>query len=111
MQTLKNLAFFLVAIGLIVSLTKNIFEYRHKQEFYTLYEKQLQNEQKHNKKLKSSIAQSSDYFTVEEVIREKLNKTKPGEYVIVMPNNNQITQSASQPTKPTYRQWIDLFFY
>lgn len=111
LQSLKNVAFFLIAAGLVISLTNNIFQYHKRRQVFTLYQNQLLQEQKQNKKLKSQVAQSRDYFTVEETIREKLNKTKPGEYVIIMPNSNQIGQSVSQHTKPTYRQWLELFFY
>ncbi|OGK15200.1 hypothetical protein A2690_00280 [Candidatus Roizmanbacteria bacterium RIFCSPHIGHO2_01_FULL_39_12b] len=110
-QTIKNIAFFFVAAALIASLTNSLNEYRKKQNFYNTYEKQLQNERVTNKKLKSKIAQSRDYFIIEEIIREKLNKTKPNEYIIIMPPPKQVAQSISQHTKPTYRQWMDLFFY
>lgn len=110
LQILKNVTFFTIAIGLIISLSKNILEYHTRRQVFVQYEKQLQEQRDQNKKLRMAIAQSRDYFAVEEVIREKLNKTKPGEYVILMPSSPQTSQSASQQNKPTYRQWFDLFF-
>lgn len=110
-KIIKNSAFFIVAIALIVSLTNNLNEYRKKQEFYKTYEKQLQNELKTNKMLKSQISQSRDYFAIESIIREKLNRTKPNEYIVIMPQTKRVAQTISQNNKPTYRQWLDLFFY
>lgn len=107
----KNMLFLLVALLLVISLTKNVFEFKKRKEFFSAYDKQLQVEVKKNKKLKSNISQYKDYYILEELIREKLNRTKSNEYVVLGQSNPDKISLITPTPKPTHRQWIDLFFH
>lgn len=107
----KNSLFLLVGLLLVVSLTKNVFEYQKRKDFFSAYNKQLQLEVNKNKKLKGKIAQYKDYTVVEELIREKLNRTKKQEYVVLEQSNQNKIDLITPTPKPTYRQWLDLFLH
>jgi cell division protein FtsB len=105
---LKNSIFVIIVSFLIISLSKNIFDYKKKVTFYKNYQTELDKEKKNNQKLQSEIKKSEDYNSVEKTIREKLNVLKPDEIAVILPEKTP-TPSPLPPTKkPIYAQWFEL---
>lgn len=95
---------------LIYSLSKNIFDYQKKMRFYEDYTMNLQKEKDVNKKLKSDIVKTSDYYSAEKKIRQRLNLLKPDEIALILPHS---TPSPTPPTllnQPIFQRWWELFF-
>ncbi|EKE13803.1 MAG: hypothetical protein ACD_12C00810G0001, partial [uncultured bacterium] len=85
MRILKNTFLLFLAIFLIFPLSKNVFDYLKKIKFYDEFQKDYQKEMEKNKKLKSEIAKTKDYYTVEKNIRDKLNLLKNDEISLILP--------------------------
>lgn len=107
---IKNAAFVLIIGFLIVSLTKNIFDYKKKVSFYTNYQTELTKEKQNNQKLQSEIKKSQDYNSVEKIIRERLNVLKPDEIAVILPKRNPTPSPVIIANKPSYIQWFELVF-
>lgn len=96
-------------IFLIYSLSHNVFEYKKKFALYMDYKKDYQEKLEKNKKLKTEVLKSQDYYFLEKNIRQKLNRLKPNEIALILP---KITPSPSPTPKiqtPVYQQWLELF--
>jgi hypothetical protein len=108
-QKALNLLLILIAIFLGISLTRNIFSYSDKIRFYNELKAEHDQEKALNKKLKSDVSKSSDYFHIERQIREKLNLLQEDEVALIIP---EITPSPTpQPMveKKPYQMWAELF--
>lgn len=110
MRIIKNTIFFLLAFFLISSLLKNIIDHQKKIKFYEDYQKDYQREKDKNKKLKSDLAKSQDYYTVEKNIRNKLNLLKEDESLLILPKITPMPTAIPKIKKSIPRQWWDLFF-
>ncbi len=108
-RLIKNLIFFLLLAVLVVSLSRNIFLYKDKLTFYHDYRKEYEKERDTNKKLKSDLKKSSDYYYVEKEIREKLNLLQPGEQVLLIPKVTLTPEPTPTVVKQPHEQWADLF--
>lgn len=104
--TISFLLFFL-----IYSLSKNIFDYKEKLNLYQDYKKNYQKELEKNKKLKTEILKSQDYYFLEKNIRQKLNLLQPNEIAIILPKPTPTPFPTPKVKKPIYQQWLELFFY
>lgn len=110
MKIIKNTIFLALAFLLISSLLKNIIDYQKKIRFYEDVQKDYQKEKDKNKKLRSDLAKSQDYYTVEKNIRNKLNLLKEGESLLILPKIIPTPTAMPQIKKSIPRQWLDLFF-
>lgn len=97
-----------LVLFLLYSLSKNIFSYTGKLQFYHDFRKEYEKEYDKNKKLKSELRKSTDYYTVEKEIREKLNLLQPDEEAIILPKITITLAPSPTPIKKPYQQWIDL---
>ncbi len=108
-RTIQGTIFLLIALFLGLSLTRNIFSYKDKIGFYNEIKADHDKEKALNKKLKSDLKKSSDYYFVERQIRDKLNLIKEDEIAIIIP---EITPSPT-PTpiieKEPYQEWFELY--
>lgn len=100
----------LLALGLIVSLSKNIIDYRKKVEFYKGYQEAYQKQVKRGIELRGEIAKNNDYYRVEEKIRTELNLLKPDEVAVILPKPTPTPIIVPPENKPTYKQWIEVFW-
>lgn len=106
----KHILVFLIFLLLIFSLTKNVFDYQNKINFFQNLKKDYINEQEKNKKLKTEIIKTQDYYFLEKSIREQLNLIKPNEIVVILPKNKiKKANSKISKKKPIYIQWLELF--
>lgn len=109
LKILKKVAFFIVSVILIYSLTQRIFSYQKKIEFFQDYKSDLEAEREKNKKLKSQVLRRQDYYTVEKDIRQKLNLLKPDEIAILLPRSTPSPTPTPEIIKPPAIQWWELF--
>lgn len=105
----KTLIAFLL-IFLIYSLSHNIFEYKKKLALYMDYKKDYQEALEKNKKLKTEVLKSQDYYFLEKNIRQKLNLLQPNEIAIILPKLTLTPSHAPKIEKPVYQKWLELFF-
>ncbi len=106
---IRNGIFIIFSLLLIISLTRNIFDYQKKIQFYKTYKEAYQKEEKKNLQLKSAIQKSTDYYSIERAIREKLNLLKPGEIALILPSKPPTPIPTPVIKKLVWQQWIDLF--
>lgn len=109
-RLIKNGLFILILAVLIGSLSRNIFLYKDKLAFYHDYRKEYEKTRDVNKKLKSDLKKSEDYYQVEKEVREKLNLLQPDETAIIIPKVTIPPEPTPTVVKEPYQEWIDLFF-
>lgn len=105
----RNILITIMGLFLLYSLSKTLLDYRKKISFYDEYTHEYTAEKEKNKKLKSTSIKSQDYYSVERNIREKLNLSKPGEVVMIIPKVSMTPTSTPEPVKPVYKQWKEVF--
>ena len=108
-KTIRKSVMVIFAFGLIWSLTKNIIDHRQKVKFYESYQTEFDRQKKKQQELKSQIAATKDYYTIEKNIREKLNLLKPDEIALILPPPTIYPTPTPEVIKPPYRQWLELF--
>ncbi|OGK19918.1 hypothetical protein A3C23_04420 [Candidatus Roizmanbacteria bacterium RIFCSPHIGHO2_02_FULL_37_13b] len=104
-----NYLFLIIALFMVYSLLRTIYDYRSKFQFAEVYKKEYEAEKQKNSKLKSDIVKSKDLYQVERNIREQLNLAKPGEMVVIVPKVTPILTPSPTPIIPAYKQWLELF--
>jgi hypothetical protein len=104
----KMSLFLVFSFFLILSLSKNIFDYQKKIQFYNSYKNDPEEEKRKNLALKSQIQRSKDLYSKEADIRNKLNLLKPGELTVIIPITLTPTPPP-QPKKEIFQQWLELF--
>lgn len=108
LRLIKNSIFFLILAVLIASLSHNIFLYKDKLAFYHDYRKEYEKERDVNKKLKSELKKSEDYYHVEKEIRNKLNLLQPDETAIIIPPVTLTPEPTPTVIKEPYQEWVEL---
>lgn len=98
-----------ISIFLVVSLVKNVSEYRKNLQFYETYKKDFETEKNKNNKLKMEAIKQSDPKEIEKTIRNNLNLIKDNEIAIIVPTPTVIPTTPTPTPKPVYRQWVDIF--
>ncbi len=104
------MAVFLLAVTVffVSSLLRSIATYRDKMEFYRSLEAERDKEKAINKKLKSNVRRSHDFYYVERNIREKLNLLKENEVSVILPPLSPTPTPTPQPLKTPLQQWKEL---
>lgn len=95
---------------MLYSLSKTIFDYRKRLQFYQQYQKEYEEKFKKNQQLKTDIIKSQDTEVVERNIRNRLNLAKPDEVVIIIPIPTHSPTPTPTPYSPVFKQWIKIFF-
>ncbi len=89
-------AILLFQIILIGSLIRGIqVSYKSKERVEVLRDKKEQLEQEHAKLQMDAEYVQSDYY-IEKVAREELQKSKPGEKVVILPESQRVTEQVVQ---------------
>ena len=104
----------IIGIGLIISLSRNIYRLLQAGNQVKLTEQNLEELEKEHQELQ----EQRDYYQSEEFIEEearnKLNMSKPGETVVILPPNisgsSGETASSEISEIPNWRKWFNLFF-
>jgi cell division protein FtsB len=108
-RLIKNFIYAALLIVLVASLSRNIFLYKDKLSFYHDYRTEYEKENELNKKLKSDIKKSEDYYYVEKEIREKLNLLQPGETSLIIPEVTLTPEPTPAVPKAPYQEWLELY--
>ncbi len=113
----KKIAFFAVLIALLFmvnNLIHSIYSIWQKQDLLVQAKKTLTAAKQENQKLKKEIAQANQPQFVETEARNKLLLGKPGEGIIILPENQVTATASSTPetsnSKPNWQQWWNIFF-
>ncbi|OGK22679.1 hypothetical protein A3H80_00825 [Candidatus Roizmanbacteria bacterium RIFCSPLOWO2_02_FULL_37_19] len=107
-RVIKNIILSVVALFLIFSLSRNIFDYKDKLKFYHEYRREYEQENELNKRLKSELKKSEDYYFIEKQIREKLNLLQPQEEALILPKISTTPTLPPVIVKKPYEQWLEL---
>lgn len=110
MRHLRNIFIAIVGLVLVFSLLKNALDYQKKSALREEYKVEYENVLDENKKLKSELKKSKDYYYIEKQIREKLNKLKPGEETVIIPKISPSTTPTPVIELKPYQNWSRLYF-
>jgi cell division protein FtsB len=108
-----NLAILIIGIGLIINLSRDILRLLKADDRIS----QAQQRVEELEKQQAELQEKKDYFEsdqfVEEQARNKLNLSKEGEAVVILPPNVDELVGYQQPEEtpviPNWRQWLNLF--
>ena len=108
-----KIAIVIIGIGLIISLSRNIYRLLKAGDQVKLAQQRLEElEKEHQELLERREYYQSEEF-VEQEARNRLNMGKPGETVVILPPNvgegGEIT-STPAPELPNWQKWVRLFF-
>ncbi|PIQ73777.1 hypothetical protein COV58_00655 [Candidatus Roizmanbacteria bacterium CG11_big_fil_rev_8_21_14_0_20_36_8] len=92
----------------VLSLSKNIVEYRRNLSFYEDYKKTYTTEKENNTKLKTKLVKSQDMREFEKNVRNKLGLNLEDETILVIPNPTPTVFQPSPTPIPNHKQWLDL---
>lgn len=96
---------------IIVNSTKRISSLRDTSKKVGEVEQQLEVLRRDNQNLKAELEYKKSEEFKEEEIRNKLGMVKPGEAVVVLPNDNSEQQPQTRAENiPNYIKWWNLFF-
>ena len=109
MRIIKKILFLLFFLFLFSSLTKSLFDYQKKVDFFEIYKKENEKEKKRNITLKTEIIKNSDQYQLEKTIRNNLNYLKPEETAIIVPKATPTPFQITPKPLPVWRQWANLF--
>jgi cell division protein FtsB len=110
MKLVKKIILVFFLLFLFSSLTRNIFNFQKKLQFYHDFKKEYEKEKKKNITLKTEILKKSDPNEVEKTIRNKLNLQRPDEVVIVVPQPTPTPVVITPTPLPNWNQWLNVFF-
>lgn len=113
-KKLLTLIILIVGVGLIISLSRDIWRLLRADDWVTQARLQVEELEKRNLELKElkDYYQSEEF--VEEQARNKLNLAREGETVVILPPNvSELLgqQETKEPEEiPGWQQWWNLFF-
>lgn len=113
-KRLINLFVFIIGISLIVNLSRNILKTLKASNQIKQAEKRAEELAKEQQSLleKSQYYQSEAF--IEEEARNKLNMSRPGEEIVILPPNVSRILSQKMPNLPqevpNWQKWWNLFF-
>jgi cell division protein FtsB len=112
-NSLVKLAVVIIGIGLIVSLSRNIYRLLKAGDQVKLAQEKLEKLEKENQELleKKKYYESEEF--IEQEARNRLNLGKPGETVVILPPNVGQTETnlpEKPPELPNWQKWLKLFF-
>ena len=106
----------IVAVIILISLVKQISSALGSDKRLDRLLEDVGNLERENKQLKKELALAGSYDSVEEVARNDLNMSFPGETVIVIPK--EMIEKALTPAKkpeeikiPNWQGWLKLFLH
>lgn len=99
-----------LVVFFLISLTRNLTEYRKNLAFYSGFKQKYEEEKKRNTSLKTQALKKSDPNEIEKTIRNKLNLAKPNEITIMIQDPTPTPIPTITPDIPPYKQWYTVFF-
>jgi cell division protein FtsB len=113
MKRTLSLLIFLLSILLIINLSRDIYRlYRVKERIEQTGEK-LEKVEQENRQLKDKKEHYRSEDFIEKEIRDKLQMAKPGEKIVILPQNigqeEKKEKTEEEIEKQTWQKWLDLF--
>lgn len=115
-KTVVILIIFLTLGVILLGLTKQITNALQSGERLNNQAEEVNKLQEENKQLKDNLERAKSYQSWEEIARDKLNLSKSGETVVVVPDdyiNRAIQMYEYHPVEiniPNWQGWLNLFF-
>lgn len=106
----RKILLVLILLFVFSSLTKNIFDYRNKIQFYESYKKEYEDIKKKNLTLKTQILKQIDPYELEKTIRNELNLLKENEVDVIVPLPTPTIIMPTPTLPPNWQQLYDVFF-
>lgn len=101
----------IISLAFIVSLSRSIYTLWQKGDLVTQREAILTTRKDENQALSQKLSQVQDEAFIEEQARNKLNLSREGEIVVVLPKDLPVASEAPAPQiTPNWQQWWKLFF-
>jgi len=110
MNTLRRIFFFILLLFLATSFIRNIIDIQRNYPVYNDSKKGFEEAKQKNAQLKTQIVKQKSLNEIEKTIRNKLNLSKEGELVLIIPRPSPSPTPIITPTIPIYKQWINVFF-
>jgi cell division protein FtsB len=111
---MKRFIKYLILFGgtlLIINLSKNILHLLKAGEEVKMSEQRVLRSRQENQELKAQLNYSQSAEFVEKEARNKLNMSRPGETVVILPPDlGEKPPSVNHPDRPNYLKWWRLFF-
>lgn len=107
----------IVAIGILSGLSKQIMSALDSSKRLDAETETVTKLADENKKLKKDLEKAESQDSLEKIMREELNMSKPGETVVVIPRNVLESLIKSEqplppaPKVPNWEGWIKLFIH
>lgn len=99
---------------IIQNLTQSIFSLWQKRELLISARIDVERTKKENQSLKEQMSAVKKPSFIEKQARDKLYLTKPGEQIVIIPDNLIVEEKADQNVKNSdktnWQMWWDLFF-
>jgi cell division protein FtsB len=116
-KKLLSYLFLFFALSLIVNLSKDVWRLLHADERIAQTEQKLTDLKQENSKLKQEHEYRQQDAYIEEEIRNKLQMAKPGETIVVLPEDlssqvqlgSQDQDSAENKNLKNWQKWLELF--
>jgi len=116
-KKLFGLAVWVLAVLLLISTVKNITKVASVRSAVEAEKEKVAKMEADNQKLQAQIAQTQGSLFIEKQIRDELGLAKPGEAIVVLPDEATLRQLAPQtPVEeeslpdPNWVKWEKLFF-
>lgn len=115
-KTVVILIIFLTLGSILLGLTKQITSALQSGERLNRQAEEVNKLQEENKQLKDNLERVKSYQSWEGIARDKLNLSRPGETVVVVPDdyiNRTIQMYEYKPMEvhiPNWQGWLNLFF-
>jgi cell division protein FtsB len=113
-KKLINLTILIVGVGLIISLSRDILRLLKAGDRIKQSQVRVEELEKKNRELAGLKAYYESEEFIEQQARNKLNLSKKGETVVVLPENVEELIDYQPPGElekdPSWRQWWNLFF-
>lgn len=110
MKRILYLAAIIILLLIINGLAHSIYDLWSKKDLITEANRKLKAEELRNQKLKGELSYVQTQEFIESEARNKLFLAKPGEKEVIIPPVIQKDNPKSQPQKPNWQKWWELFF-
>lgn len=106
-----SLLLLLMIVMLSINVVRSWVKISHRAEIVKLTQDKLQQTKEQNENLKRKLAEVESQEYIEREVRNKLNKGKEGEIVLILPSVSPFIEPTPTPidTSANWQKWVNLF--